>query len=148
RLSRPQSQREVPGLDQRPGPTRDSPDPPRDEKERRRRAGHRPCEGRAPNEPQLSQGTRRRPHQCRPGRRRLQLRPPAALAGEAFACPRPNALGSATGAESRLIASLVPTSRSTTSPVSGPSHCTFYEGPRNPVDIVIITAVSVESEAV
>jgi hypothetical protein len=39
--------------------------------------------------------------------------PPPALAGEAFARPRPNALGSATGAESRLITSLVPTSRST-----------------------------------
>src|SRR5712672_851333 len=35
-----------------------------------------------------------------------------------------------------------------TSPVSAPSHCTFYAGPRNPVDVVIITAVSVESEAV
>jgi nucleoside phosphorylase len=34
------------------------------------------------------------------------------------------------------------------SPVSAPSHCTFYAGPRTPVDVVIMTAVSVESDAV
>src|SRR5204863_7797572 len=63
--------------------------------------GHRPYQGRAPHGPQLSQGTRRRPHQCCARRRRLQLWPPPALARRAFARPVAgalhNALGSTTG---------------------------------------------------
>ena len=68
----------------------------------RRRARHRPCEGRAPHGPQLPQGTRRRSHQRRPRRRRLQLRPAAALAGRAFACPCRGALRHAAHTRRRL----------------------------------------------
>src|SRR5215469_6221466 len=63
-------------------------DPPRDETPRRGGAGHRPYQGRTPH---LSEGPRRRPHQCRARRRRLQLRAPPALAGEAFTRAVPGA---------------------------------------------------------
>jgi hypothetical protein len=85
-LSRPQPRPEVPRLDQRPGAPRHRPDPPRDAPPCRGRAGHWAYEGRAPDGPQLPQRPRRRPHQCRPRRRRLQLRSAPALAREAFAC--------------------------------------------------------------
>ena len=79
-----------------------TPDPPRDETPRRRRAGHRPYQGRAPHGPQLSQGARRRSHQCRARRRRLQLQPPPALAGAAFARPVPGALSRTAEPPNRL----------------------------------------------
>jgi IS5 family transposase len=52
---------------------------------RRRRAGHWAYEGRAPDGSQLSQRPRRRLHQCRPRRCRLQLQPAPALARAVFA---------------------------------------------------------------
>ena len=73
-------------FDQRPGAPRHRPDPPRDAPPRRNRAGHWAHQGRAPDGPQLPQGSRRRPHQCRARRCRLQLQPAAALARAAFAC--------------------------------------------------------------
>ena len=57
-LPRPQSHREVPGLDQRAGSPGHQTDPARDETARRRRAGYRSYQGRAPHGPQLSEGTR------------------------------------------------------------------------------------------
>jgi hypothetical protein len=77
----PQSQREVPRVDQRPSSARHQTHSPRDAAASRRRTSHRPCQGRAPYGPQLSEGARRRSDQCRARRRRLQLRPPPALAG-------------------------------------------------------------------
>jgi len=50
------------------GPSRDPPDPPRDEAPRRRRAGHRPPQSRAPDGAQLPRQPRRRPGQRRPRR--------------------------------------------------------------------------------
>jgi hypothetical protein len=62
-------------------------------REMRRRAAVEPAIGHAKAEHRmgrnLSEGARRRLHQCRARRRRLQLRPPPALAGEAFARPLP-----------------------------------------------------------
>src|SRR5437588_6360599 len=58
---------------------------------RSKRGAVQPCQGRAPYGPQLSEGARRRSDQCRARRRRLQLRPPPALAGKAFARPLPGA---------------------------------------------------------
>src|SRR5205814_5364841 len=77
-------------------------DPSRDEAPRRRRTGHRPYQGRAPHGAQLSQGARRRPHQCCARRRRLQLWPPPALARRAFARPVAGALHSALGSTTGL----------------------------------------------
>ena len=86
-LSRPQLSRPVQGLDQRPGPPRHQSHPPRDAASRRRRARDRPSQGRPPDAPQPSQGPRRRPHQRRSRRRRLQLQPAPALVRGAFARP-------------------------------------------------------------
>ena len=58
------------------------------------RAGHRPSQSRAPHGPQSPQRPQRRSCQRRAGRRRLQLRPPVALAEAAFARPPPGALPS------------------------------------------------------
>ena len=96
-ISRPQSPGEVPGVDQRSNPSRHKTDPPRDEASRCGRAGHRSHQSRAPYGPQLPQGPRRRPHQCRTRRRRLQLQPPPALARRVFARPVAGALHSALG---------------------------------------------------
>ena len=89
-------------VDQRPSARGHETDPSRDEAPRRRRTGHRPYQGRAPHGPQLSEGTRRRPHQCCARRRRLQLWPPPALARRAFARPVAGALHSALGSTTGL----------------------------------------------
>ena len=90
------------GVDQRPSARGHETDPSRDEAPRRRRTGHRPYQGRAPHGPQLSEGTRRRPHQCCARRRRLQLWPPPALARRALARPVAGALHSALGSTTGL----------------------------------------------
>jgi hypothetical protein len=76
-------------------------------REMKRRAAVEPVIGHLKAEhrlirPQLSQGTRRRPQQRRARRRRIQLQPSPALAGEAFACPNPGPLPSATPHSIRL----------------------------------------------
>src|SRR5438270_9552300 len=76
---------EVPRLDQRPSSARYQTHSPRDAVASRRRTSHRPCQDRAPYGPQLSEGARGRSDQCRARRGWPQLRPPPALAGEAFA---------------------------------------------------------------
>ena len=101
-VPRSQSQREVPGVDQRPSARGHETDPSRDEAPRRRRTGHRPYQGRAPHGAQLSEGARRRPHQFCARRRRLQLWPPPALARRAFARPVAGALHSALGSTTGL----------------------------------------------
>ena len=55
-------------------------------REMRRRACHRPSQRRSPPAPQLSQRPRRRPHQCRARRRRLQLQPAPPLVRGVFSC--------------------------------------------------------------
>src|SRR5215472_14612379 len=87
---------------QRPGAPRHRPDPPRDAPPRRRRAGHWAHQGRAPDEPQLPQRARRRPHQRRARRRRVQLRSAPALARAAFACLDANAACSPNVSPKRL----------------------------------------------
>jgi len=85
-LSRPQLSRPLQGLDQRSGPPRHQSHPPRDAASRCRRARDRPSQGRPPDAPQPSQGPRRRPHQRRARRRRLQLQPAPAMVRRIFAC--------------------------------------------------------------
>src|SRR5262249_54268705 len=68
----------------------------------RRRAGHWAHQGRAPDGPQLPQRARRRPHQRRARRRRVQLRSAPALARAAFACLDANAACSPNVSPKRL----------------------------------------------
>ena len=89
RLSRPQcaARLQVQGLHLRPEATRDAADQARDAPPLRRRARHRPSQGRAPHGPQLSRPAWRC-HQRHPRRRRLQLPPPHPVA-QAFVAPNP-----------------------------------------------------------
>jgi len=90
RLSRSQraDRLQVQGLHCGPKAAGDAQDQARDAKALRRRAGHRPHEGRAPHGPQLPLVPPGRCHQCRPRRGGLQLQPPAQVVA-AIVAPNP-----------------------------------------------------------